>query len=60
MFFDLSYVIHVYIYLLLDKTQLSKEEMEPVLMQISKVVAEWIVHGTLNALVMGLNLIAAS
>ena len=36
MFFDLSYVIHVYIHLSLDKTQLSKGEMEPVLMQISK------------------------
>ena len=34
--FDLSYVIHVYIYLSLDKTELRTQNTEPVLLQISK------------------------
>ena len=36
MFFDLSYVIHVYIYLSLGKTELGTWETEPILLQISK------------------------
>ena len=33
---NLSYVIHVYIYLSTDKTELSTEKTEPVLLQMSK------------------------
>ena len=32
----LSYVIHVHIYLAIDKTELSTENTEPVLQQMSK------------------------
>ena len=34
--FDLSYVIHVYIYLSLDKTELRTQNTEPVLLQMTK------------------------
>ena len=32
----LSYIIHVHIYLSIDKTEVSRESTEPVLLQMSK------------------------